>query len=182
MDRSRFAKGFSLLALIGVGAAYRLMVVAGDGGKAGKKETSAPVARYYGKDACADCHRTGPASGDDTLYVCDRTEMKIWEDFDKHGIAFEVLTRKGSLGEKIGKTLGCNPAKDSRCLACHNVTVGGKVNEGVSCVVCHGPDRGKFGWVRLHGPTGPSQEEARKEWRALSRKAKQEEHGMTDLG
>src|SRR5206468_730846 len=71
--------------------------------------------------------------------------------------------------------------RDKGCLACHGVAVVDdkvrhktfKEEEGVSCVACHGEYRE---WVALHGDVLQ-----RDDWRALTRKDKEERYGMTDV-
>ena len=86
-------------------------------------------------------------------------------------------------GKQMAKLLGYDVTKADACLACHAAVVKDdklkdptfKIQEGVNCVVCHGP----YGeWVDAHASTlGKKREDFRKK----SRTVKEHEYGMTDL-
>jgi hypothetical protein len=150
----------------------------------GAKNGEPSSALYYGLAACRNCHdRDKPYVDPDFPALCDLTEMKIWEKFDKHGIAHEVL--KGDRAKRMAALLpGVKDVLTAKqCLSCHSVWLEGsakadrtlKAEQGVSCVACHGPDRG---WVDMHGA---ATERRRKEWRDMPRRTKEQKYGMTDL-
>ena len=144
---------------------------------------------YVGVGGCknAGCHGGGaPAeswkeAGFTLICRCD--EYTRWIEHDKHADAYKVLL--GERGRRMEKVLGYEVTKDRRCMSCHAAAIedaalakrsraaGYKPEEGVNCAVCHGPYRE---WVRMHG----SQIDLA-DWRALTRKQKQEQYGMTDL-
>jgi hypothetical protein len=148
---------------------------------------------FYGTGSCKNCHFKGFEDADS--YICRGTEMSIWQPQDKHALAFQVLGDER--GQRIGKLLGLDVKNKKECLACHTAWFDEHVGmqkagnfsreEGVSCVVCHGPDLvvlpgqdrlPKLGWLDTHGSQNQQFREA---WRKLSRTVKQDEWGMTDL-
>ncbi len=140
-----------------------------------RKTSRAPDAALLRGWRVAECH-TGPPK--DNL-LCPCTEYPTWRDNDKHQGAFLVL--KDERSQRMGKVLGIDVTQPKEgCIRCHSVDVGDKpqdetfhIEEGVSCVVCHGAFKE---WVKDHGL--PLE---RKQWRARPRKMKEEQFGMTDL-
>jgi hypothetical protein len=146
------------------------------------------VPLYLGVSVCADCHkREKPLENPDLPPLCRCTENIIWENRDKHRDAYDVLTKgnpRGELAQRMGKLLGIEDvAKSQDCLACHGVYIKDekyrdksfKPNDGVSCVICHGPYEN---WIDEHGSSVPRK---RERWRSYSREKKESEFGMTDL-
>ena len=119
---------------------------------------------HLGAGSCAAqaCH--GGGSG-------ERNEYKTWATKDKHHRAYDVLLEP--LGQRIGRRLGIDPAKERRCLDCH-ATTGVRlakshlVEDGVSCELCHG---GARDWLGPH---------ATPEWKKLSAEQKAKA-GFLDL-
>jgi hypothetical protein len=133
---------------------------------------------YFGMLSCRECHNFDQPD-EKVLLVCRRTECPIWEKDDKHSRAYAVLGE--AQGQSMARLLQQDVTKrEAGCLACHAAVVGDapryqdfSLEEGVTCVVCHGPYKE---WIRLHGlPTD------REEWREHSRRVKQDSYGMTDL-
>jgi len=123
--------------------------------------------------------------------LCKCTELPIWET-DKHSLAYEVLDRERAkamyraLGVKEGDGKALDAFKAKYCNTCHAVAVptggtgdpGFTVQEGVSCVACHGADGVTNGWVDAHGSALQLKRQA---WRKLDRGDKETKYGMTDL-
>jgi hypothetical protein len=147
----------------------------------GTQANKVPIEKkyYYGKGECARCHNQGEAKVDgDYSNICRMTEVAYWEK-DKHKRAWLAL--ENHRAEQMRKILGWDFMKDKRCTSCHGVDAADslmdepyrktKYQEGVTCVVCHGPYEE---WVEKHGGGG-------KEWRALTRQQKETKYGMFDL-
>ena len=140
-----------------------------------EKQVARPTPLYYGVAACAECHNGPPKNN----LLCPCTELPIWRDKDKHQLAFLVL--KNERGQRMAKNLDMDVTKPKAgCIRCHGVETGDtprhesfSIEEGVSCVVCHGAFKE---WVNYHGLLLE-----RQEWRAHSPKTKKEQFGMTDL-
>jgi hypothetical protein len=118
--------------------------------------------------------------------------MSVWYQLDKHKDATAVLT--SGLGKDIAERMGipvknidfvANKAEWKQCLTCHGVYIDNeahadkitfspadRVESGVSCVVCHGAHAE---WVNEH------QKKVGSVWKTLSRKQKEQDHGLTDL-
>jgi hypothetical protein len=106
-----------------------------------------------------------------------------WKKGDKHQEAFKVL--KGERGRQMAERLGYDVVTSDRCTTCHGGALtdaptakvskenGFTPDDGVGCVVCHGP---YLEWVKEHG--FPFNLE---KWRHFSREKKEKEFGMTDL-
>lgn len=146
---------------------------------------------YAPATSCTPCHKEGKTAFKDwpMSLLCECDEYKKWENVDKHADAYKnLLTERG---RKMGEVLKVEVEKDPRCLNCHAVSIedqrvreaseqaGFKVDEGVTCVVCHGPYPE---WVEQHGNRGrlftwrPKDKAKRKSW-----EQKEAEYGMTDL-
>lgn len=152
-----------------------------------KKPTANPGGKgpvlYYGASACGQaggCHDAPEPRYDlKTPLLCRCNEMTVWLANDKHADAYKVLL--GERGQRMLDSLykDKDPGKADACLACHAVTAkethagSFRLDEGVGCVVCHGP---YAKWVRHH--ISPLD---RDEFRALTAKQKEEDYGMTDL-
>jgi hypothetical protein len=155
-----------------------------------KPNKSGATKEYYGVNSCKKCHTNGFDEKD--TFICRGTEFPIWEKQDKHALAYKVLGEKRA--KDMAMILGGNAQEREDCLACHGVLVPKKpditknesyrLEEGVSCVACHGPDltdpgdNAMLGWVLLHGPDNKA---LRDRWRARSRPEKEAKFGMTDL-
>ncbi|HEV3082705.1 MAG TPA: multiheme c-type cytochrome, partial [Gemmataceae bacterium] len=135
--------------------------------------------RYIGVSECANCHRDPDKYKDAPPILCTCNEVAIWEKMDKHKDAYVNLSKER--GQQITTLLKYKKSDiENNCLPCHGVRVEDqkflsptfKADEGVSCVVCHGP---YVEWVEQHG--GPR----RFEWREKSRAEKENDFGMTDL-
>jgi hypothetical protein len=137
---------------------------------------------YAGTETCAMCHTDGPKAA--KAFLCRLTEFKEWRKGDKHQDAYKALLC--DRGKRMGERLGydADPAKWDACLTCHGVLIRDKkvkdestkdggftLDDGVSCVVCHGPHAE---WVKDHWFQV-------NKWRALSRETKESQYGMTDL-
>jgi hypothetical protein len=143
------------------------------------KEKGGPTRSYLGAMTCggARCHDSKPDPNEELVCLC--TEFKTWSEEDRHKIAYRVLLLTDRAKE-MGKLL---PNKvpvfeNEACLSCHSV-VDAKIDkgfprdEGVTCVVCHGPYEE---WVNLH-----YQRVKPEKWRDLPPEEKQQRFGMTDL-
>jgi len=95
--------------------------------------------KYVGAKFCSTCHKSGKGG----------TSYAVWEK-TKHAQAYEVL--KSEEAKKIGKEKGLSkpPHESEACLKCHvaghgtaeNVEKTFKMEEGVTCEVCHGAASG----------------------------------------
>jgi hypothetical protein len=145
---------------------------------------------YYGTGACsnAGCHSAAPKDWPAPL-LCRCEEFNIWEAKDKHADAYSaLLPEKNELAKQMQRLLpGKKLHQRDDCLACHAVVIKDKallerskktalfkIEQGVSCVVCHGPSRE---WVTKHGNVVEFGE-----WRGLGlTRAQKEQFGMNDL-
>lgn len=173
--------------------------LAGAGQEAGKQEAgkqgagAKPTPLFFGPSACVKCHNEKEPFKDEKLPpVCQCTEMRVWDEFDKHKSAYKALTGKG--GAEMSKLLGWKDeqgpngmmvpgaATKKECLSCHAINVEKEfqdktfsIEDGVSCVVCHGAYEE---WIDEHGSaTGRKRER----YRELTRAQKEAQKGMTDL-
>jgi hypothetical protein len=143
--------------------------------------------KFYGVSACNNpaCHADGTKPKWDSDPICRCDEAARWTKEDKHSTAYAVL--KGPRGELMEKNLAGGDKKyrvteDKRCLACHAAVIDKpeekdrtfKVEDGVSCVVCHGEYKE---WIDQHSGVTTA-EDFRKE---KDRKLKWTKHGMRDL-
>ena len=177
------ALGAGLLCFIGLLAAG--IAVRGQGTKSpeaaeGQPEASKQLKPFYiGVNACAKCHNQSEPVKD---AVCRCIEVGIWQRTDKHQDTYKALS--GKLGKQMAGLLRKDVLKrETGCLACHAVDPPDKqqadptfnLEEGVSCVVCHGPfDE----WIEAHTPIAQPRKE---KWRELPRQKKEQLYGMTDL-
>jgi hypothetical protein len=146
-----------------------------------EESPSGPTLLYAGESICAECHnRTEPLRNDSFPPLCRCTECSVWRNRDKHRNAYQVLREPRA--QQMGRLLGNKDVTlpETGCIACHGVDVREKpthktfsAEEGVTCVVCHGPYRE---WVKDHAAALE-----REEWRKLPREAKEKKFGMTDL-
>lgn len=140
---------------------------------------------YFGSDQCYDCHnKTDVSKLKIPPILCRCNEVLIWEKADKHKDAYKNLL--GPRGQQMLKLLGIQDvSKEQRCVSCHGIYVPPdqeklvdktfKLEEGVSCIACHGAYEE---WVSPHSARTPREAE---KWRSLSRQTKEEQYGMTDL-
>jgi hypothetical protein len=137
--------------------------------------------------SCEQCHSV-PTRYNAEDVICRMNESAIWAKSDKHRLAFSVL--EGPRAEQMGKRLAIDVRTDKACLNCHSVAQAiwppdatftadtANANrdalrqEGVGCVACHGAKRE---WIRDHTDFDNPQ------WRALSRREKEQRFGMVDL-
>jgi hypothetical protein len=176
------------LAVLGLGLGTGLLAQGRgreDQGKPGSPpENQQLIPHYSGVNLCARCHdHDHPVDDKAMAYLCQCTEVGVWKKSDKHSLAYKALT--GDRGRQMGQLLGCDVSRESSCLACHAVNTaqirpdqqepGFQVEEGVTCVVCHGPYKA---WVDAHGAIFDKE---RRLWRARSRAEKESAFGMTDL-
>jgi hypothetical protein len=153
----------------------------------GKDNRSGPTPVYYGTAACSNkgCHGGEPP----TKWVVGRdlitrgNEAITYSMHDKHADAFKVL--KGKRGQQMTKLLGYDVTKAKACLACHSTVVEDKsllaasaenhfsVEEGVSCVTCHGAYEE---WVSQHGVMV-----AARKFRKLTPEQKERDYGLANL-
>lgn len=138
---------------------------------------------YYGatKNTCglSGCHSSPPNT--DEMYVCECTEFTTWQQKDKHAKAFLVLRSERS--KRMGQILWNDSDVTHReeCLSCHAVVItkadrvdrSFQLEQGVTCVVCHGPRKK---WVDDHQVFGN-----REQFRAKTPKEKEDEYGLKDL-
>ena len=157
-----------------------------EAGQQAKGENKKPARLYYGMAACIQCH----AQEKDYQFVDnpDRppfvacSEIRKREPADKHVIAYQVLL--GERAQRMGELLkhkipDVKAAKE--CLSCHGVWLDSKtaptarkgtlkLEEGVSCVACHGPNMPRNltdpGWSFIHATTDTEQRDF---WRKMSR-------------
>jgi cytochrome c553 len=141
-----------------------------------------PKQFFFGTAACVRCHNDEkPREDKDFPPLCRCTEMRIWQEEDKHRKAYQMLT--SDRGQQMARLLGWDVTETKHgCVSCHAVAANMelqdktfRIDEGVSCVVCHGPYED---WVDEHGS---SIQRKRERWRARSRAEKETETGMTDL-
>jgi hypothetical protein len=139
-------------------------------------------ATYTSTEQCAFCH-TQPPPGVKKTFLCRLTEFQEWKKGDKHQEANKVL--KGERGRQMAERLGYDVTARPQCTSCHGgmpadeqIAKASKENgytpdDGVTCVICHGPYQQ---WVDEHSRLGTLEK-----WRHYSRQKKQDEYGMTDL-
>ena len=114
----------------------------------GGKQPTPLTKIYFGVSVCKECHQGQTAPAEDA-WTYRGDEMGTWVKHDKHKLAAVVLTQE--LGQQIGKRLGWDVVKDTRCTKCHGVHVEDerladprsyspdkRTESGVSCVACHG--------------------------------------------
>lgn len=175
-------------ALLAAGGFVAIALAAGGFGRAqpanatGSERHSGPRPIYVGVSACAQCHNLAKPLEDKSFPpVCRCTECAVWQNEDKHRLAYAVLDRER--GKQMAKILGTDATKEAACLACHSVNPrrdaeldpSFHASEGVSCVLCHGAYED---WIDDHGSAIYRK---RERWRQYSRERKQNEFGMTDL-
>jgi cytochrome c554/c'-like protein len=154
---------------------------------AGEVKPPPPPARlsrfYTSKSVCCNCHNGQQHDDQGIPFLCKLNECKTWEQ-DKHADATEQLRSKRALEMAALMKMGKKPAEDARCLNCHGFSERNPellnnakkiVNEGVTCVVCHGPSKE---WVLPHGDFS---REGRLAWQKLTREDKDIKWGMRDL-
>ncbi|MBL8798321.1 MAG: hypothetical protein JNM56_30785 [Planctomycetia bacterium] len=146
-------------------------------------ETKAGKRLFFPSVECVVCHSKGMEGGVREDSTSDLTEGKVWQQDDKHRLAYLAL--QGPRAQEMGKRLGIDVTKERSCLACHGVWFDDaevkdrslnakfKLEEGVSCAVCHGP---YARWADQHHGL-----QNRAEWQKKTRDEKQTEAGMTDL-
>ena len=143
-----------------------------------------PGVSFYESNSCHGCHSKPQPFVDPVIMpiICRCNEFDIWETTDKHRLAYVAL--KGERARTMGKNLNIDVLTDKSCVSCHGVYIADKklrqenhalVEEGVSCFVCHGPDKG---WLDVHGSNNKNR---RRDWRDKSRAEKHETFGMADL-
>lgn len=177
-----------LISLLGMVAFTAFAWLAGEcvGRAQPRSESASPPPKralqtvYYGVLVCADCHES-PKRSEPEPVLCRCTEVKIWNEQDKHKDAYAVL--RSERAQRMCLMLGMKDATTEKsCLSCHGVDIRDpdvkidktfKPEEGVSCVACHGAHAE---WVDTHGARLQ-----REKWRALSREEKERDYGMTDL-
>lgn len=160
--------------------------------KADDKSAGKPTPLYDGIVVCFSCHNRNERSNlGDLVALCRCDEVYRWGDHDKHQDAYRVLLSDRS---KRMMQIMKSPLKaheNPSCLGCHSLDSSeGRqsnvaktlpaayaqfVEEGVSCVACHGPFKE---WTQQHGTTLPSDRIA---WRGFTRKEKEVKFGMYDL-
>jgi hypothetical protein len=142
---------------------------------------------YYGTAACSNrgCHGgerpTKWVKGLDLITSGD--EANVYSMHDKHADAFKVL--KGKRGKQMTKLLGYEVSKEKACLACHATVIEDKsllkasedlhfnVDEGVSCVTCHGAYEE---WVGAHATMVGA-----RHFRKLTPEQKEKYYGLANL-
>lgn len=140
---------------------------------------------FYNSTSCVSCHNRPQPYVDAVVnpIICRCDEFGKWATSDKHRLAFAAL--KGERAKKMGELLNINVQDHKACVACHSVWIevanlkkqnAALIEEGVSCFVCHGPDKEQ--WVDLHGSNNPAR---RERWRGYTREKKQDFFGMFDL-
>jgi hypothetical protein len=158
-------------------------------GEGGAEHVKAGLTKvFFGTEHCQYCHEKAPMKWPKPL-LCRCTEFMIWDKQDKHQYAYKVLLEER--GQQMAKILKKNVAEAAECLSCHGVVLQDKdlkdrskeqkfrEEDGVSCVVCHGPYEE---WVVFHGSSlkvntwrgGVTQ-------KGLTRAQKEYDYGMTDL-
>jgi Cytochrome c554 and c-prime len=158
---------------------------------ADKTPSRGPVS-YFGMSKCAFCHEM---KDEKTDQLCRCTEMNIWKAADKHQVAFTVL--KDDRARRMGDVLGYKVRERRECLTCHSnidpevvaktpaaldISLRDpkdgkpKLDEGVSCVACHGASQK---WILQHANLAPGEDG--KLWRDRTAEEKDLKFGMTDL-
>jgi hypothetical protein len=159
---------------------------------------------YFGVDACKGCHSQGMK--DDEISTSNNEEAKVWLTRDKHKHASLVLEydNKGlnPRSKRMAEILGPewkDLTKKKECVNCH----GGiyidtdndpaakkmtdpktysshrqRVDSGVSCVACHGPNAK---WIIAHQSSINAAALGIPEWNTLSKAQKVNEYGLADL-
>jgi hypothetical protein len=127
---------------------------------------------------CRGCHEH-PENYAGQKLICKMTEYPIWNEQDRHQIAYKVLLEPR--GREIATRLKIDlSAEDNACVRCHGVPVPKGVTrqqfaperDGVTCVACHGAFQE---WILEHQVTDSPK------WRALTRSQKEQQKGMRDL-
>jgi hypothetical protein len=109
--------------------------------------------------------------------LCRMNEFPFWDEKDKHKIAYKILQEDRA--KQMGEILGIAVTEAAACTNCHGTAGAAEagqrfdvVENGVSCVACHGAYQD---WVLRHQlPDDPS-------WRVNTREQKEKQFGMTDL-
>lgn len=148
--------------------------------------TAGPTPYVFGARTCKSCHADASRASDN----CRMNEWQVWADRDPHRLALDWgsnddpstwTTDAARRARSIGQTLGlADVATAPQCIGCHSVSAPADaprqefspLDEGVSCVACHGAAEE---WVLRHQAT------ADRQWSALTRQQKQDLAGMTDL-
>ena len=102
-------------------------------------DTSIAQNKYVGAKFCGTCHKTGKGG----------TSYAVWEK-SAHAQAYQTLMSEKA--KKIANEKGLDepPHESEACLKCHvpgggkatNIEKTFKMEEGVTCEVCHGPASG----------------------------------------
>jgi hypothetical protein len=150
------------------------------------KQNGLPEEMYYDANSCVKCHNEPKPYVEPVVKlqppICRCTELEIWETTDKHRLAYVAL--KGDRAKTMGKLMKIDVLSAPACVSCHAVWIADTkvrseqqslIEEGVSCFVCHGPEKG---WLDMHGSNNPNK---RVQWRKKSRAEKHDTYGMTDL-
>lgn len=100
--------------------------------------------------AASQCHGATQVSSKQSVQM---NEFALWQEFDPHAKAYDILLTPAS--QEIARKLGLGKAEDSNvCLDCHsdNVVVDKRgarfqMDDGVGCEACHG---GSENWLASH--------------------------------
>ncbi len=150
-------------------------------------ECVGPTRVYFGSAACGNkgCHGGEPPAvwTNDKELLVRGCESHIWAKYDRHADAYLALT--GPRGRQMARILGYDVRHARACLVCHAAWIDDRavlaaskdnhfrLEEGVSCVVCHGPAEE---WVALHGVMVTA-----RTFRPLPPAVKEARYGMRDL-
>ena len=156
-----------------------------ESGDLGTQTKLTPI--YFGVKNCRKCHGLDKKVSEEDALFYQGTEMSTWDQHDKHKDAIRVLTE--DRGKQMARILGWDVTKARECISCHGVHTEGamvdsasyetekqRVENGVSCVVCHGAFRE---WVNTHA--GEIIAEKGKSWKDLDRTKKKNQFGLANL-
>jgi Cytochrome c554 and c-prime len=176
--------------VLAAGAALGLLALACCFGRHGTAASWAEQAKippegkfYYGAEK-KTCGRSGCHSGSsdsDEMNVYLGTEFTTWQKEDKHAKAYQKLLSPRS--KRMGELLwnDADVTKRRECLSCHAAVIAEfdgvhnsfALEQGVTCVVCHGPSKK---WVDFHQVFG--NRELLRSWEPAK---KEKEYELADL-
>lgn len=152
-----------------------------------QEEGKGPTPMYYGTAACSNkgCHGGEPPTRwvQGLELITRGNEASIYTMHDRHADAWVVLT--GKRGQQMSKLLGYDVTKAKACLACHATVIEDasllqaadqlhfSIEEGVSCVTCHGAYEE---WVGAHATMASA-----RDFRKLTPEQKEKQYGMANL-
>ncbi len=130
--------------------ALGLLLVGGVQAKGAAERISSQAHEGVASCAASQCHGATKVSAKQAIQM---NEFALWQEFDPHSKAYDILLTAES--QSIARKLGLGKAEEAKvCLDCHadNVAAGQRgakfqIDDGVGCEACHG---GSAGWLASH--------------------------------